>query len=384
MYLIPRLIGVTTYTLLLIICCFLIRRTNAGTKNVLILYTIAIFTIGFFYVPNPEADLARLFPIMRYYSNYTINQIWETMKKYSTPGEPLYYYLISKLGNESLLPAITGFITYGLCFNVLNKCSKRVEASCYDISLALYVFMSRGLLIHVISGIRNELAFAIIFWCVYRELLEEKKITEHIPLYIIAASLHTMGQVLLLYRLLFLFVEKNDSKPLSKKWKVIIAIVSIAMVYVIGRGYIEGISRKAINYYTRAVLGTGYSYIWERLLSVIALFMTVYLIITIRRIIRFNEELIDHNLRVGIRNLIIYTSPIVIMDSIVFFFEFNFFHRTSNFLTMLDIPLSILALKLTGLYGEKKRICQTLFIISTIMLFMACARGNLCSLKFFE
>ena len=384
MYLIPRLIGVSAYTLLLFVFCYLIRSTKARTKNVLFLYTIVIFAIGFFYVPNPEADLTRLFPIMRYYSNQTISQLWETMKQETTPGEPLYYYLISKFGKDSLLPAITGLITYGLCFSVLFKCNYRIEATRYDVSLALYVFMSRGLLVHVISGIRNELAFAIILWCIYRELVEKKRITWHIPLYIIAASLHTMGQVLLIYRLLFLFAEKNVAKPLSKLGKVIVGTASIAMLYVIGRKYIEGISHKATSYYTRAVLGTGYSYIWERLLSVISLFITIYLIVIIKKMVRSNETSIDHSLLVGIRNLLMFTIPIVIIDAVAFFIEFNFFHRTSNFLTMLDIPLSVFALRLADSYCDRKRIGQLLIVASTIMLFIACARGNLCSLKFFE
>lgn len=384
MYLIPRLIGVSTYTLLIIINYFLIRRTNAKTKHVLALYAGAIFIMGFLYVPNPEADLTRLIPIMRYYSTFSISQICETMKQYSTPGEPLYYYLISKLGNDSLLPALTGLITYGLCFSVLYKCSRTVKSSNYDIGLALFVFMSRGLLVHVISGIRNELAFAIIFWCVYLELIEEKKVSRHIPLYLIAASLHTMGQVFLLYRLLFLFVEKNEAKPLSKIWKIIIGTVSISLVYIIGRGYLEGISRKASNYYSRAVLGTGYSYIWEKLLSVIALLITIYLTVIIRRMVKSRESFVDNSFQVRIRNLLAFTIPIIIVDAIAFFVEFNFFHRTSNFLTMLDIPLSIIALKMADSYGNKKRLTQTLIVASTVMLLMACARGNLCSLKFFE
>ena len=71
------------------------------------------------------------------------------------------------------------------------------------------------------------------------------------------------------------------------------------------------------------------------------------------------------------------------MDVVAGFVEFNFFQRTNWFLTILMIPLIVQLLRVSNYSNSNRVIRNNLVFMSLIMLVVACARGDLCSLKFF-
>ena len=74
---------------------------------------------------------------------------------------------------------------------------------------------------------------------------------------------------------------------------------------------------------------------------------------------------------------------LLMIDIGLFFVEFNIAYRLSWLITILDMPLIIILFKSNICLGvRKKGFYNFILIISFLMLFIACARGDLCSLKF--
>ena len=154
MYLFERLISVSIYTSFIFIFYILITRIKTkDIKYVLIAYWIIIGIMAFCYKPMESSDLSRLTPIMNGYSNMEFSELLDYIneKRLSTPLEPIYYYIIGKLGNESWLPCITALIVYGLLFNIAYDYFKKNKVTKKNLAIGLLLFMSRGLF-HIIIG----------------------------------------------------------------------------------------------------------------------------------------------------------------------------------------------------------------------------------------
>ena len=169
MNLYARIIGVGCYALsLLIIMGIIQHQSRKEAKLTLSVYLIALVLMGYFYKPNISADLYRYVKNMHYYSLFSFADIQPIAIKTTHPGAVLYLYIIGQLGNDSLLPAISAFIDLILVFSVIKCEAARNKFTGVEICDALFFLMSTGILMGMISGIRNTMAYCIILWCLYR------------------------------------------------------------------------------------------------------------------------------------------------------------------------------------------------------------------------
>lgn len=163
-----------------------------------LLITVLFSVIAFHIVPAPADDLSRYFKVL----NEMREGGYDELQRYIEEDQfdfknfrvaAYYIYFISKLGNNSWLPAITIFIVYGLGFYVLYKAGNRFEINKTNLFMASMFFISTYWYYDVASGTRNGLAFAVAFACAYQHLAERK----HIPLcflgYFLAALTHSSG-----------------------------------------------------------------------------------------------------------------------------------------------------------------------------------------------
>ena len=380
MYLIPRLIGVGVYTLILNIICFSINIMKEKYLSKWIkVYILLLSIMAFLYVPSEGADLYRLFPVMHIYTSMSPDALKDTMINTSTPGVPLYYYLIGKLGVDGLLPGITALLTYTLIFSILLKCYKKIESRKKDVVLILFLFMSRGLFQVTISNIRTVLAIAIVAWCIYTEIDLKRSIIKNIIFYLIAASLHVMGQFMIFLRIILLLFEKRETK-IDKFMKIAFSIGSIIVTMSYGSSYVEAFLDKGERYITGGQLGEGYFYFWEALLSIISIILLLYLI---NRVKIYKDKSPVKNNRFVSKRILNFLSVIAIFNLGIIFFEFNLGFRLSFFIMMLNIPIGLYCLKCTEGSREYIKVKNSLLIISLIMLIISVTRGDLCSLKFF-
>lgn len=87
----------------------------------------------------------------------------------------IYFYFISKLGNEQLLPAISVFIFYFIVLYILTDYKIRIGANRKEF-LVYTIFMLTSInFCTIVNGIRWPLAFIIFFLAFYREIIQEKR-----------------------------------------------------------------------------------------------------------------------------------------------------------------------------------------------------------------
>jgi len=374
MYLIERLLGLGVFSLGMFGTCIMITKLSKRSVPVLInIYIVFLAVLGYFFVPHVGADLYRIYYALHAYAASSFTEIVDRAFSSTTPGEYLYYYFLGKTHNDRLLPAVNALIVYSSIFYMLKDRFARCEYKS-DVSLALFLFMSRGLYMATISGIRTMLALAIFCYCIYQEIYNNKKIKHLIVPYLICASVHVMGQVMLLYRILFLFFEKSNGVR-GKIRSVLVGLVSIFLITRYGANYIDVLLERSNSYYNYAIQGVAYDYLWERILSVFSIILFVYLATTFKRLSKkYAGTIPDHV--TNTKTLITFLIPLTIIDIITFFIEFSFFQRTSYILTILSIPIVMEILYISD--GEKAKIKKYLLIIALIFFDVAFSSGGIC------
>lgn len=158
--------------------------------------TYLLAVLAFRFEPNIDDDLSRYFSTIDYLRNggkaaldHAIEMHWNSWHIYRVCG--WYFYGISKLSNNHYLPAITIFIVYGLMFMIIHRLSKHYNASKFDTFLGSMFFISTYWYYDLASGIRNGLAFAVVFTCAYFHLLERRGIPFCIVGYVLACLTHS-------------------------------------------------------------------------------------------------------------------------------------------------------------------------------------------------
>lgn len=378
-----RIIALLIYCILLLLSVFGITKLYMKyIKFILISYLIGLSVMAFFYAPMPSADLYRLIPIMNWYAQMSIDELLDSIRNSnaSTPGVAIYYYLIGQLGNDGFLAGITAFIVYSICFSILYDYYKRNKINKKHLALVLFLFMSRGLFLIIISNVRTGLSLAIAFWCVYQEMVNQRGILKNLPLYLIACSLHTIGQIVFVIRLFFenIYLHKNNIRI----WNFIFSLIlTLGIIYVgIKYGVFEKLSGKANNYLIKFSTGTGYTYFWEALINWYFIGIYIYILKIRNKLLLYCDKKEGHN---KLNKIKAFISMLLFIDVVAFFIEYNFFYRLEWFISMLYIPMLIIVFRISEekqLYSAK--LYNTIMLSSLFALLLECLRGDLCGLKF--
>ncbi len=377
MYLLERLLGVFTYTAVLLVVCFLImkmQKKNIG--KILLFYTFALSIMGFLYVPASGADLYRLIPIMHIYSESSFEAILQSFFDTSTPMAMIYYWLIGQFNIDGLLPAITAFITYSNIFYIFKDYIKRNEdIDKKNIALTLFFIMATGFFIETISNIRTILAFSIIVRCIYNEMFNKKSIIWNIPLYIIASLIHASSLAITIIRIgFFVFFEKREEKNILIK-KIVVILVLIGTYLGFGDTFVNLMIEKATNYFTDG----DYFWIWDCIKTCILILEIVIFNIYYKKFLKRQKE----NDSTSMNNLVNFSILMNVIILAINLQEFNTFFRFTYFNTMLNIPILLNILKDREEKKSDKKLQFVIFILSMASLGIAVTRGTLSSLKFF-
>lgn len=376
MYLYERIIGILSYVIVLFIMCILVSKCNKKQiGKILFIYTIILSIMGFIFVPPKGADLYRLNINMQEYARLDFLSILDYTKSSTTPITILYMYFIGKTEIEGLLPAITAFIFYSNIFYIFKKTVTKYNIESKKIFIVLLFFMATGSFFEVISGIRTMLAFSIIMRSVFEEIIEEKSFIKNVIWYIIAGLIHPVGLAVVIIRIFFFMLTKQSAK--SKKVRnILILLMAMALLYTVGKNYLFEMLNKITEYIT---LGN-YSYIWEYIIGTITL-------IVIFEIQHFYKKYIKkEHYNIEIENIYKFSWVINII-SIFLAFEYNTFHRfiILNTITILPVLLYIVKYLEDNMADKRyKNFYNIIILASLLILVIACARGNLSSLKYFE
>lgn len=367
--LLERLVGVGCYFVVLLIMYNALKNAKnyRSVKQILNVYLLILCVMAFFYIPAESADLYRWRELSKGWYKLEFDKFADLMWNSNTPMSYLMIYLCQFTGIKGVLPAVCSFIFFSNVFYVLKDLCKNHSVLPENIAVVLFFFMSSGCFLEAIAGVRCFVALSILSRCFYDEFVNEKSISKTIVFEIIAALMHTMALAILIIRLFFMLVQRSNTF-LKRIANFFLSCVFIVLIYQYGRMYIEAASDKAEGYISA---DSTYSYLWEYIIGI----ATIFIIFIVMTCIKRKE--IDKR----VKNLYVFISIFVVICLLFSFFEYNIFHRLVCFVSILVLPLVSSALNDEKMNIHKVK--NTIYILSFIILVIACGRGNLCGYKFF-
>lgn len=155
-----------------------------------------------------------------------------------------YFYFLSKFPDNHWMPAVTIFICYGLMFLVMYKASVRFNVGKLYLFIGTMFFLSTYWYYDTYSGIRNGLAFAVIFACAYYHLVERKFIPLCYLGYVLACLTHSASVILVALVILTEITLNNSGKFLN-----FLLVFGLA----IGGAIMEFLSDKTDNEFVQSI-----------------------------------------------------------------------------------------------------------------------------------
>lgn len=368
MFLFERLYGLSIYVCFLFLAFVLIAKTKIKIKYILIFYTLILAIMAFLFIPHTTADIYRINQTLKDYQKYNFNDFYNNfIKNSSTPISNLYYWAISKTGEFRLLPTINVLICYYCIFYILYRTSIKFKISRKNIACALLFIMSTGSYMSAISGIRTMLAISIIGFVFFREEIEKKYKFTNLILYVIAALIHNYALIIICLRICLIFVNKNIG--FINKF-ILFSMLSISLIVfsIVFDDLIVSVINKAFSY----IKGNVYSYIWNYVNAIITAVICINVI--------FKFKLIKFYKYGGFFTQNLNFSKIAIIVAFLFIFECSIFSRTLIILLpILILPIMLIVMEKNG----NNKLSKIIFVLTMFNLLIACARGDLTSLKFF-
>ena len=166
---------------------------------------LALSVMAFFVKPLETDDLLRYYNSLDLLRKKSLSGYFDLQRNGygnfdAVPVCGLYFFFVSKLGNNNFLPAITIFLTYGSMLLVIWRFANYYKISKLYIFVGTFFLLSTYWYYDTCSGIRNGLAFAVAMFCLYFDLVEKKKI--FCLGYFVAMGIHSAAVIFLGLRLL--------------------------------------------------------------------------------------------------------------------------------------------------------------------------------------
>lgn len=359
----------------LFIACMLMRNVVRDQwKGVLFLYLIALCVFAFNYKPYITADLYRLRQYITYWVDKSPSDVLQYALRHSAPSWVLYSYILNKMGNINWLQTVTCFWCFANVFYIISHEITRNNVYGRGKSTALFYVMAIGAFyLQAISGIRSMLGLSIVAFCFYRETVEGKRVTLHIPLYLFAALLHSLAMPLVMARFIFLIIQYKDMGRRIVMAFLVFALGAFSVYYL--RDFIDSAFGTGQNY----LFGEReYTYFWEILIGVIESIETIYVLRSFRQRYSSTETVNEY------RPIRLFCVVWTIISLLSLPFSYAVFRRYTIFSSLLSIPLLIKTIEWEQENTDKRsRFLNTVFGLSLIIFAISGVRGDLCGYKFF-
>jgi len=186
--------------------------------------------IGYNLFSRNTSDLTRYMEMLHEMSGLRIRDITLNNTSLLYTRDILFYF-IAQTGDYWILPFVVGMITYGVVFYVFFDVCNRYEF--YKIKNSKYHFVFIGILMlaayspfEIINNVRNVLAFVLISFACYRDMVQQKKNFVTLLLYIIPIGLHTSAIILVAVRFVQSWVKRKE--------KILISLIFLLPILIEG------------------------------------------------------------------------------------------------------------------------------------------------------
>lgn len=183
-------------------------------KFVFFIISLILAIIAYNITPYKSLDLYHHFQILNNCRAFGFGYLINHSDFSNLPVGALYFYIISLLGNNSFLPAISVFIYYYSILSIITEVAKKYNFNKSGLWLSAVLFLFVSNYIGAASGIRNPLTISLFAYIFYKECFFgwNKKLV--FILYILLCLFHPSILILLVLRLLLL-IPKKYSKIIS-------------------------------------------------------------------------------------------------------------------------------------------------------------------------
>ena len=288
----------------LIILCYVFKNWNKIQQkdlNKFIFPLSMIFGIyGYsMFFNGKESDLTRYYESIIQMNGLSLKTILFNDTEFLYTKDILFYF-VNLTRNVNILSFIVGFIIYGIVFYVLFDMIKRSNKKFKIYEIFLLGVISVGIIspYSIIGNVRCVLAYSIISFAIYRELVQDKKNILTYLLYIIPIGLHSSAIIIIVIRIISsLFKSLN-------KIAIIVALMLPTIIDFIyahvrfGFGTIGNILNNAINksyYYLHWTEGGWASEIESSVSNVFFRFVGFIFLISIIYIVLFSKNKKNNN-----------------------------------------------------------------------------------------
>lgn len=377
MYLYARLFGIATYLAALTFTLVILRKVKKEqSQYILFFYLVLLFIIAYCYEPAPQADLYRIRQYAKNFTKYTWSEFFSRIAERTagfayTPAAAIWYRLLGLTGNNGLIASSSCLICFGIIFYVMNKVRLYYDLSGACIAMTLFWFMSADYYMPTIATIRSYIASALVFLCIYREARNYKTGVAEILLYALASLMHSIGIALVALRIGGIVFRKNQRANIK-----ILYMAAIALGGIIAYRYYADVILNSWKTFQGYLFRTGssgkYSYVWERII------LTLMLALQIHTLHRAKENHVEEDFFLNTFYSVGCVCVAVLIPAMV---QFTFFMRLSYFTSLVELPLVMYN---NSEVSEGRGLWTVNMIAggSITMLLLTCARGYLCSLKF--
>lgn len=373
MFLIERAISLLCFAFALLFNCYLISRVkDKQYKIILFAYLLILCFFAWGFEPHVTSDLYRIREYIQYWVDLSVDGLFEYASTRADPVWVIFSYYTNFLGNINWMQTISCFLGMSSLFIVVSGIIERFDIKRNNRGWILFYAMCSGAaFIGLISGIRSPLGTMIVIYCVYKEYFDNRNILVNIPLYFIAAGLHSFSMLLVMIRLLFLGFQGRSI--FSKLFSVFLSILLLLVVFYYGQFYIQSGLDKSNSYINNT---DEYVYFWSGCISLLIIAMNIFISYKWWTLFQNNEWK-------RYKTYVVY-SLLCTLGSLCFFpFSFAVFVRLTMFSFYLAMPAFAMILKYGELYPNYLWTCRFIKFYMCVLCIISFLRGDICGYKFF-
>ena len=324
--------------------------------------------LAFYTVAQPAMDLYRYGNTMDLYRS--VGWHWVAQNELSTnPLAAVYLYLISLLGDNRFLPAITVFLVYSFSFGVLYKAAVRFESKEFEIQIAVLFFMLNFNYFYVIDVLRIYLCYAIMAYFLYMDLVEKK----HRPLcavvYVAVCFIHYAVLLFVFIRLLIVLVRHMKGAVANSMLILFPGFIFVAYRVFAMVPWLTGIFELAGERAQAYMVGYNVFGVWQfansfiRLLLFLLLGMLVFWLAKVASRRAAEQKNLPEQRDCSRISDFTYFGLFVVMATFGLVTNYQMMLRTPNFLQIIYLPILLFTLSKLRRYNKAYKRALTFLIV---------------------
>lgn len=280
----------------------LIKKTKYS-QLFFLMFIIAFSLPMLRYIPSPREDAAD-----HYYTAYIFsrfNNIIELFQFMYNPTEwlpydyhnfPLYsliLYLFSGTYRYSIISFLMCVITYFCYLSPLKWMYEKINISKWIYSLAFLAILLQNNIRFTVSGMRYVVAHAILFFLLFFDLLQDRKLKIYWLLYLIPILIHPASLMVIAIRVVFYGLQKLDARKVLGF--VVLYPIAVAILPSVANfvkiPYITKIADKMANYSSNSFYAVDFSKSVKIRIVVGVVFTLIYVYIYLKNAKKFEGAL---------------------------------------------------------------------------------------------